>query len=194
MRNIINLNSDWLFVKDTSDITLRDGEKINLPHSWNAIDGQDGGNDYFRGSCLYVKTLNKSDLPVADLYYLEFRGANSSADVYVGDQKLAHHDGGYSTWRVNITDHIADMTDIAVIVDNAPNNTVYPQMADFTFYGGIYRNVNLIAVSRSHFELDHYGTPGLKITPMVDGNMAHVEIETWVTDMKSGYKTRSLEK
>ena len=190
MRNIINLNSDWLFVKDTSDITLRDGEKINLPHSWNAIDGQDGGNDYFRGSCLYVKTLNKSDLPVADLYYLEFCGANSSADVYVGDQKLTHHDGGYSTWRVNITDHIADMTDIAVIVDNAPNNTVYPQMADFTFYGGIYRNVNLIAVSRSHFELDHYGTPGLKITPMVDGNMAHVEIETWVTDMKDSQLLR----
>ena len=83
MRNIINLNQDWLFVKDTTDITLRTGDAINLPHSFNAIDGQDGGNDYFRGSCLYVKTLNKADLPVADQYYIEFRGTNSSADVYV---------------------------------------------------------------------------------------------------------------
>ncbi len=186
MRNIINLNQDWLFVKDTTDIALREGERIQLPHSWNAIDGQDGGNDYFRGSCLYVKTLNKADLPAADLYYLEFRGTNSSADVYVGGNKLAHHDGGYSTWRVNITDYLADKTDIAVIVDNAPNDTVYPQMADFTFYGGIYRNVNLIAVSHSHFELDHYGTPGLKITPTIDGTTAHVEVETWVCEKKEG--------
>ena len=94
MRNIINLNSDWLFVKNTTDITLSEGEKVSLPHTWNAEDGFDGGNDYFRGSCLYKKTLEKSSLPEADLYYLEFRGANSSADVYVGGKKLAHHDGG----------------------------------------------------------------------------------------------------
>ena len=186
MRNIVNLNQDWLFVKDTTDITLREGEQVNLPHSWNAIDGQDGGNDYFRGSCLYVKTVNRADLPAADQYYLEFRGTNSSADVYVGGEKLAHHDGGYSTWRVNITEALADTTDIAVVVDNAPNNTVYPQMADFTFYGGIYRSVNLIAVAESHFDLDYYGTPGLKITPTIDGNTAHVEVETWVVGMKEG--------
>lgn len=84
MRNIINLNNDWLFAKNSTDVNLREGEAINLPHSWNAIDGQDGGNDYFRGSCVYFKTLKKSELPQADLYYLEIRGANSSADVYVG--------------------------------------------------------------------------------------------------------------
>jgi beta-galactosidase len=186
----LNLNANWLFVKDTTDISLREGESINLPHSWNAIDGQDGGNDYFRGSCLYVKTLNKAELPAADLYYLEFRGTNSSADVYVNGNKLAHHDGGYSTWRVNITEVLTDTTEIAVIVDNAPNDTVYPQMADFTFYGGIYRNVNLIAVNNTHFELDHYGTPGLKITPAIDGTTAHVEVETWVVGMKEGQVLR----
>ena len=161
MRNIININENWLFVKDTTDIALREGEQINLPHTWNAEDGFDGGNDYFRGSCLYVKTLNKADLPSADKYYLEFNGANSSADVYVGGEKLAHHDGGYSTWRVDITAHIQDVTEIAVIVDNAPNDRVYPQMADFTFYGGLYRNVNLICVNDSHFDLDYFGGKGL---------------------------------
>ena len=182
MRSIINLNQNWLFCKDTADTTVRQGEQVNLPHSWNAIDGQDGGNDYFRGSCLYVKTLNKADLPVADCYYLEIRGANSSADVYVGAEKLAHHDGGYSTWRVNLTDKLTDSTDIAIIVDNAPNEEVYPQMADFTFYGGIYRDVNLIAVNKAHFDLDYFGGIGFAVTPKVDGKDAHVGLQTWVSN------------
>ena len=186
MRNIVNLNEAWLFAKDTTDITLREGVTVNLPHTWNAEDGFDGGNDYFRGSCLYVKTVNKADLPSADLYYLEFRGANSSADVYVNGKKLAHHDGGYSTWRVNVTEDLTDATEIAVIVDNAPNETVYPQMADFTFYGGLYRGVNLICVNDAHFDLDYYGAPGLKITPTVNGADASVEVETYVKNLKDG--------
>ena len=139
MRNKICLNKDWLFIKNTDDITARGGENVDLPHTWNAIDGQDGGNDYFRGSCLYVKSLKKAELPSADRYYLEICGANSSADVYAGGEKLAHHDGGYSTWRVDLTDKLSDETDIAIVVDNAPNDSVYPQMADFTFYGEIGR-------------------------------------------------------
>jgi len=188
VRNIVNLNSDWLFCKNTADISLREGEKISLPHTWNAEDGFDGGNDYFRGSCLYKKTLEKSSLPEADLYYLEFRGANSSADVYVGGKKLAHHDGGYSTWRVNITEEITDATEIAVVVDNAPNETVYPQMADFTFYGGLYRNVNLVCVNKAHFDLDYYGAPGIKITPAIEGKDAKVEVEVYVKDLTEGQK------
>ena len=182
MRTILNLNENWLFVKDTADITLTEGEHINLPHTWNAVDGQDGGNDYFRGSCLYTKTLKKADLPAADCYYLEFRGANSSADVYINGEKLAHHDGGYSTWRVNLSDKLTDETKIAVIVDNAPNETIYPQMADFTFYGGLYRNVNLIAVEKSHFDLDYFGGTGLSVTPEVDGKNANIKLQSWITN------------
>ena len=188
MRNILNLNENWIFIKDTTDVTRRDGETINLPHSWNAIDGQDGGSDYFRGSCLYTKTLKKAELPVADIYYIEFRGTNSSADLFVNGEKLAHHDGGYSTWRVNITEALTDETEIAVIVDNAPNDTVYPQMADFTFYGGIYRNVSLICVNDAHFDLDYYGGPGLMITPTVDGKDAKVEVEVFVKNLKDSQK------
>ena len=186
MREVIKLNQGWLFNKNTTDISLRDGEQINLPHTWNALDGYDGGNDYFRGSCLYVKTLNKAELPVADLYYLEFRGANSSADVYVGGEKLAHHDGGYSTWRVDITAHIKEVTEIAVVVDNSPNETVYPQMADFTFYGGLYRDVNLICVNNAHFDLEYFGGNGLMITPTVEGENARVEVQVFVKNLKEG--------
>ncbi len=188
MRNVLNLNEGWLFAKNTADVTVREGENVNLPHTWNATDGQDGGNDYFRGTCLYAKTLKKAELPKADCYYLEFRGANSSADVFVNGEKLAHHDGGYSTWRVDLTEKLTDETEVAVLVDNSPNDTVYPQMADFTFYGGLYRDVNLIAVNKAHFDLDYFGGNGLKITPTVNGKNATVEVEVFTTVLQDGQK------
>ena len=184
MRKILSLNEGWQFSKDCSATAHNESVvSVNLPHTWNATDGQDGGNDYFRGSCLYTKKLVKSELPEADQYYLEIQGANSSADVYVNGEHKAHHDGGYSTWRVNLTDSIGEECEVAIVVDNAPNETVYPQMADFTFYGGLYRNVNLIAVNSTHFDLDYYGGPGIKVTPSADGN---VEIEVFVTDKQDG--------
>ncbi len=187
MRHIINLNKGWQFYKDTADVTVKEnGVAVDLPHTWNATDGQDGGNDYFRGSCLYKRTLKKADLPEADLYYLELRGANSSADVYLDGKHLAHHDGGYSTWRVDLTEHLSEESELCVVVDNAPNEEVYPQMADFTFYGGLYRNVNLIAVSKSHFDLDYYGGTGLMITPTVEGKDATVEVKTFVKGLTEG--------
>jgi len=188
VRNVLSLNENWLFVKNTADISAREGVTVTLPHTWNAEDGFDGGNDYFRGSCLYVKTLKKAELPEADCYFLEIRGANSSADVYLDGEKLAHHDGGYSTWRVDLSGKIAQECTLAIVVDNAPNDTVYPQMADFTFYGGLYRNVNLVCVSKSHFDLEYYGGNGLKITPAVEGKDAKVEVEVFVTNLTEGQK------
>ena len=186
MRNIIKCNDGWLFNKDTADIHATAGEVVGLPHSWNAVDGQDGGNDYFRGSCVYSKKIAKADLPAGDKVYLEIRGANSSADVYVNGKHLAHHDGGYSTWRVDFTAEIQDENEIAIVVDNAANETVYPQMADFTFYGGLYRDVYLIGVPATHFDLDYYGAPGIMITPIIDGKNANVEMQAFVTDMQEG--------
>ena len=161
-----------------------------MPHSWNAVDGQDGGNDYFRGTAYYAKSFKKDELPESDLYYLEIKGANSSADVYLNGEKIAHHDGGYSTWRVNITEYISEENILVIAVNNAANETVYPQMADFTFYGGLYRDVNIICVNKAHFDLDYYGTPGLKITPEIKGESADVEIETYVSGGEDGQGIR----
>ena len=133
MRTIINLNRKWAFSKMADAIPTTIDNKwefVNLPHSWNAIDGQDGDNDYFRGKGYYAKSINKMDLPVADRYYLEIKGANSSADVYVNGKALAHHDGGYSTWRVDLTDALEAMNLLVIVVDNAANEIVYPQMAE----------------------------------------------------------------
>ena len=184
MRQVLNLNENWAFVKNCKDVNcdLAASEAVDLPHTWNNIDGIDGGNDYFRGSCLYVKELNKADLPENEEYYLEVQGANSSSDVYLNGEKLFHHDGGYSTFRVRLTDKLLAENKLAIVVDNAPNEQVYPQMADFTFYGGLYRDVNLIAVPKSHFDLDYYGGTGLMVTPTVNGASAEVNAKVFVTN------------
>ena len=188
MRTILNFNAQWAFTKQATEMPAQlpaDWELVNLPHSWNATDGQDGGNDYHRGTCYYAKAFAKADLPETDRYYLEIRGANSSADAYVNGQHLAHHDGGYSTWRVDITAALQPNNLIVIAVDNAPNETVYPQMADFTFYGGLYRDVNLICVPDSHFDLDYYGGPGVMVTPEINGSDAKINIEAFVTNRQS---------
>ena len=187
MRNILNFNEGWSFTKEIFETipssVSETWEAVTLPHTWNAIDGQDGGNDYHRGTCLYAKSFTKAELPEGDRHYLEIRGANSSATVYLNGKELASHNGGYSTWRVDLTDTLEENNLLVISVDNSPNDKVYPQMADFTFYGGIYRNVNIIAVKNSHFDLDYFGTPGLKVTPEVNGSNAKVTVETWVTNM-----------
>ena len=193
MRNIVSINQGWFFSKEATAVPAElctDWEAVNVPHCWNAVDGQDGGNDYWRGTAYYAKTVVKADLPAADRYYLEIQGANSSADVYLGGKHLAHHDGGYSTWRVDLTEDLADESLLVIAVDNAANDRVYPQMADFTFYGGLYRNVNIIAVSESHFDLDYYGTPGIKVTPVMEGSDAKTEVEVFLTNAKEGQMIR----
>lgn len=187
-------NDGWKFSKENIEIegqrfVLRQGtwEDVSLPHTWNAKDGQDGGEDYYRGTCCYVKRLSLKDCGIlcggnpAQEIYLEFEGANSSADCYVNGIRAAHHDGGYSTWRVNLTQYLEEENEIAVAVNNAPSQTVYPQMADFTFYGGLYRSVNLLTVEKKHFDLDYYGSRGVRVTPRVEAEDAWVQVETWLT-------------
>ena len=187
MRETVHLNHKWAFAKGVSEAPAEIPvlwDFINLPHTWNAIDGQDGGGDYYRGTCCYARTFRKVDLPAAERYYLEIKGSNSSADVVLNGKKLAHHDGGYTTWRVDITEAMEESNLLAILVDNAPNETVYPQMADFTFYGGLYRDVNLICVSQSHFDLDYFGGPGIQVTPVMEGTDARVEVSVFVTNQK----------
>ena len=178
MRKILNFNDNWRFRK-TAEIphALPAWEEVNLPHTWNAVDGQDGGNDYWRGTAMYCKEFAK---PWHEgCVVLEFLGAAMTADVYLNGKHLAHHEGGYSTFRVDITEHLQEVNLLCVAVDNSNNDRVYPQKADFTFYGGLYRRVNLILVPKWHFELCKDGTPGIKVTSVVNGEDAVVTVETW---------------
>ena len=104
-----------------------------------------------------------------------------TAEVFLNGQRLARHEGGYSTFRVDLTDALEEQNLLCVTVDNSENDRVYPQKADFTFYGGLYRDVNLIIVPSAHFELCKDGTPGIKVTPIVSEDLktAQVAVETW---------------
>ena len=195
MRQVLNLNRKWAFTKEAHHDPARMPHLrywVNLPHTWNAIDGQDGGGDYDRGTCWYVKELDREEVPKAERYYLEICGANASADVYVGGKKLGHHDGGYSIWRVDVTQALAQNSLVAIAVDNSPNEHVYPQVADFTFYGGLYRDVRLICVPESHFDLEYHGGPGIAVTSVMEDENARVSIRVWLTNARAGQKLKYI--
>ena len=176
MRKTTILNADWLF-------RYHDGSesRLDLPHTWNASDGQDGGGDYWRGTCVYEKDFPMPAHGENELVYLQFNGVNASAKVILNGAVVMTHDGGYSTFRADVTDHLRDSNHLVVEVDNSKNDRVYPQKADFTFYGGIYRDVLLLTVDRNHFDLDHHGGPGIAVTPTVDGKTGRVNVKTWIT-------------
>ncbi len=174
MRTEYLLNRDWSF-------TGFDGsaEKIDIPHTWNASDGQDGGNDYRRGACVYSKHFSMPQKKTSQRVYIEFQGVNASASVVLNGSAVAAHDGGYSTFRADITDLLQEDNLLEVTVDNNINDRVYPQKADFTFYGGIYRDVKLLIVDAQHFDLDYFGGPGIAVSSEVCGADASVRIRTW---------------
>ena len=175
MRTTLNFNDNWKFAKPGEEPAA-----VTLPHTWNAVDGQDGGNDYWRGTAVYTKEFERPGSG-SERVWISFKGAAMTCDVTLNGVKLAHHEGGYSTFRADMTDALKDNNVLTVAVDNSRNEKVYPQMADFTFYGGLYRDVELILVPETHFELGKDGTPGIKVTPVVNlsDRSAQVQIETW---------------
>ena len=181
MRTTINLNADWRFCKTAQvpAIFPANWERVDLPHTWNAVDGQDGGNDYWRGTAAYCKHFARPDMPEDACCFLSFQGAAMTAEVFLNGQKLARHEGGYSTFRVDVTACLQEENLLCVTVDNSKNDRVYPQKADFTFYGGLYRDVDMIITPSQHFDLVKDGTPGIKVTPILKGSMAEVTVETW---------------
>ena len=174
MRSTTKLMKNWQF-------TGPDGKTaaVNLPHTWNNIDGQDGGNDYWRGTCTYTTQFAA---PAYDAetqqVWLQFEGVNASARVTLNGQEVMRHDGGYSTFRAEVTGLLAEENELTVAVDNSKNDRVYPQKADFTFYGGIYRDVSLLVVSKNHIALDYLGSCGVQITPTVNGANADITVKT----------------
>ena len=176
MKKILSLNEGWIFCKNGEK------ENVNIPHTWNGIDGQGacGEEGYFRGACTYTRILPKYTGKV----YLEFLGANSLCTVKINGRVAGKHEGGYSTFRVDITKLLTSPKNfLEVTVDNSESKTAYPGFADFTFYGGLYRGVNLIYdVPETHFSLTDYGSKGVYVTPKMNGDV-------YVKAVVSGYHT-----
>ena len=174
MRKEVLFNDNYVFEKE--GVT----EVVALPHTWNAEDGQ-SASDYYRGVCTYTKKFTKPQLADGEQLYLEINGANSSSQVSLNGRLLATHDGGYSTYHVNLTEELLDENELIIKVDNSPNDHVYPQKADFTFYGGLYRDIKLITVPESHFDLDYYGGKGFYVTPqMKEDGSAEIRFDAYV--------------
>ncbi|HJC24843.1 MAG TPA: family 43 glycosylhydrolase [Candidatus Eisenbergiella merdavium] len=179
MRNIISLNENWKFEKPG------EAEKIvSLPHTWNNVDGQDGGNDYYRGMCTYTRELELPKPEDGKRVWLEITGAAMSAAVYLNGEEITRHEGGYSAFRADLTDHLTGKDTLRITVDNSENTRVYPQKADFTFYGGLYREVRLVIVPAAHFALGYWGSEGIRVTPHVaeGSESAEVEITVYAED------------
>ena len=177
-KKILLNNRNWSFTKEGQT------EPVTLPHTWNAVDGQDGGNDYYRGTCRYELQMERPEIPEGGRAILQFDGVAMSAQVFLNGKEIASHQGGYSTFRVDITDELEEKNLLAVDVDNSDNDTVYPQKADFTFYGGIYRDVTLQIVPAEHFTRAANGAVPVKVTPVVTDLQAkrcEVTVEAFVT-------------
>ena len=189
MRKVCNLNAGWKFIQENAGLPEgypENWQNIDLPHTWNAVDGHDGNGSYDRGSYWYARTCETPKQPLAGgRVYVEILAAGQQAAVYVNGTKVTYHEGGYSTFRADITEQCKEEGENLLVVNcsNEYKDSVYPQSADFTFYGGLYRGVNLISVPDTHFDLDYYGGPGLMVTPKPDDNGGAVfEIESWVTN------------
>ncbi len=182
MRTTKIINNGWYFsdtaVNAPSSLPT-DWESLNLPHTWNGKDGQDGGNDYKRLKAFYCKEILSTEL-TGEENFIEFDAVNSSAEVFWNGKSLCVHHGGYSRFRVKVpTDDIKETNLLVVSADNSPNETVYPQTADFTFYGGIYRSVKLINVPTAHFDLEYNGAPGITVTPEIKGGDADIKTKAY---------------
>ena len=170
MRKVLNINANWKFIRQDEEnasavnINTENWQEVQVPHTWNAIDGANGF-DYYKGACWYRKEFLVDALEQGNRVYIEFNGSNSITDVYVNGHHLGQHRGGYSIFRFDITNVVefGKKNTLSVKVDNTVVDDVYPQMADFTFYGGLYRDVNLVIANSIHFDLLDYGSKGVYI-------------------------------
>ncbi len=180
-----SINSLWSFNKQEtnplkSNVNFHSWKKVNLPHTWNNQDVLDDGNrGYYRGKGWYFKKLHEDFDPQAKNYFLHFEGANQYAEVYVNGQKAGEHIGGYSAFTIDITSYlnIGRQNELLILVDNAHDANIPPLSADFTFFGGIYRDAFLIETSKIHFNILDHGSKGIFVeTPLVNSKKATVAI------------------
>ncbi|MDX3645472.1 glycoside hydrolase family 2 protein, partial [Streptomyces sp. MB09-02B] len=165
----IHLNNGWRFIR--SDVTgaqtpgFNDSgwTSVTTPHTWNAVDGADGANNYHRGVGWYRRHYTVPSTMAGKRLYLQFAGVNQVADVWVNGTYLGQHKGGYSRFRFDATAVLVPGQDniIAVKVTNTRDTNIAPVGADYTFQGGIYRNVSLWAVDDLHVRMTDYAGPGI---------------------------------
>lgn len=175
IRRTLSINNNWEF-KTERDKSFTN---VNLPHTWNAIDAIDGKNEYYRGKAIYTKTLEISKLQKKKVF-LYFEGANQVADLSVNGDSIGQHLGGYSSFAFDISKSVKEgRNNIALNVTNQADENIPPLTMDFTFFGGIYRDVYMIITNPVHFDILNHGSNGVLITtPNVSASIGKVNIST----------------
>lgn len=201
-KRTIPLRGTWAFVKDprnqqTLPNTAAAWKPVNLPHTWNDKDPFDDKPGYYRGAGWYKKVLKMQPDWKGKQLYLCFDGVNQEADVFINGKKAGTHLGGYTRFIVPITALLNQETSaentIAVKVNNRFNKDIAPLTGDFTFFGGIYRNVSLKVLNAVHFDDPNYGSSGVHIaTPQVSASAATLKVSGQMVNKSAAVKTLQL--
>jgi len=161
------LDAGWRFIRDevpgaaAAEFEDNAWDSVTLPHTFNGADGDDGGT-YYRGPAWYRRALTLDRIPAGRRLWIQFDGAALVADLWVNGVHLGRHEGGYATFRFDVTDALKPgRNSIAVRVDNSKAPNVTPLGGDFTIFGGLYRHVRLIEVPDVHIDLGDHGGPGV---------------------------------
>jgi beta-galactosidase len=168
LRPIVSLDQDWRFhlgdAPGAAQLAAAPAgwAPVALPHTWNAQDGADGGNDYVRGTGWYLRRFAPEAAWRGRRIFLQFDGANRRAEVFLNGRRLGEHIGGYARFRFDITDAVQWRGGnlLAVRVSNAADGTP-PISADFTFFGGLYRGVTLFATDPVHLDTLDFASDGV---------------------------------
>lgn len=207
-RQKFTINNTWEFhigdletskgtaIKAISEDNDTNWQTINIPHTWNNIDATDDTPGYYRGIGWYKKSMfieENQNPNTKTLIY--FEGVNQVADVYVNGQWVGNHKGGYTRFHFDITSFLKfnQENTFAIKVDNSHNIDIPPLSADFTFFGGIYRDVFLLKLNDVHFSMDDYSTSGVYIsTPEVSKEKAKIQIKSLLKNETNQSKTVNL--
>jgi beta-galactosidase len=189
-REVTNIDADWRFIRQDvagAELSVFDDsgwDRISIPHTWNAKDGQDGGGNYYRGVGWYRTTLKIPAYGSGKRYFLRFEAASLVADVYLNGQSIGQHRGGFTAFCFEITGKIKPGANvIAVKVDNKGKEDVAPYAADFTFFGGLYRSVSLITLDTVCISPLDFASPGVYLTPgPVNAGAAQLEAKVLVSN------------
>src|SRR5690606_5269124 len=183
-RKIISFNNGWQFKKDSSAefssiVNLTSWQSVRIPHTWNAFDVMDDQTGYYRGNGIYRKTLRLNEEQKHKNLFIQFEAAGQQAILYVNGKKVATHYGGYTQFIVPLTNYLTPEgeNELLLAVDNKYNEHLPPLTADFTFFGGLYRDVSLIETNKAYFGDHVFGAHGVYVsTPKVSSESADVSI------------------
>lgn len=198
LRQELTINHGWKFRLSDGDAGLTDPnltqgwESVNLPHTYNAQDAFDNVRGYYQGKAFYSKKLVISSIDTNKFdYFLKFKGANHTAKVWFNGNYVGGHVGGYTSFMIQVNRYLKSGDNhLGVEVDNSNTREVAPISADFTFYGGLYRDVYWVKLPKARFSTENFSS-GIRFkTAFANGDLAQIEVNSTLSPLSKGHKVQ----